>query len=212
MAFTLAEVLITLGIIGVVAAMTIPAMINKTNEAEFKTAWKKGFAEVVNATNMYQEQYGDIDFSTNDSIRDAYSKVMVLTEKDTLANLFAPSYFFYKGTSTWDASTDTNSTVAGVTSSGLVIRFFNEANTDCSSAIGNLTSICGSFTIDVNGKKKPNMFGKDLFFLWIVKKNDKYVVYPGGVSYDNLTCEVGSSNWLNSVGCSAMVLNNLDLP
>ena len=36
--FTLAEVLITLGIIGVVAAMTIPTLISNTNGAQFKTA------------------------------------------------------------------------------------------------------------------------------------------------------------------------------
>ena len=40
-AFTLAEVLITLGIIGVVAAMTIPTLISNTNGAQFKTAYKK---------------------------------------------------------------------------------------------------------------------------------------------------------------------------
>ena len=38
--FTLAEVLITLLIIGVVASLTIPAIINNTQEAENKTVWK----------------------------------------------------------------------------------------------------------------------------------------------------------------------------
>lgn len=37
-AFTLAEVLITLGIIGVVAAMTMPTLMNSTNGAQYKTA------------------------------------------------------------------------------------------------------------------------------------------------------------------------------
>ena len=40
-AFTLAEVLITLGIIGVVAAMTMPTLMNSTNGAQYKTAYKK---------------------------------------------------------------------------------------------------------------------------------------------------------------------------
>ena len=40
-AFTLAEVLITLGIIGVVVAMTLPALINKTRNKELHTAFLK---------------------------------------------------------------------------------------------------------------------------------------------------------------------------
>ena len=39
--FTLAEVLITLGIIGVVAAMTMPTLMNQTNGAQYKAAYKK---------------------------------------------------------------------------------------------------------------------------------------------------------------------------
>ena len=39
--FTLAEVLITLGIIGVVAAMTIPTLIQNTNSVKFATQFKK---------------------------------------------------------------------------------------------------------------------------------------------------------------------------
>ena len=39
--FTLAEVLITLGIIGVVAAMTIPTLMQKTNDSEIKSSYKK---------------------------------------------------------------------------------------------------------------------------------------------------------------------------
>ena len=39
--FTLAEVLITLVIIGVIAAMTIPTLMNNTNSQEFRSAFKK---------------------------------------------------------------------------------------------------------------------------------------------------------------------------
>ena len=39
--FTLAEVLITLGIIGVVAAMTMPTLMNSTQGAQYKAAYKK---------------------------------------------------------------------------------------------------------------------------------------------------------------------------
>ena len=43
-AFTLAEVLITLGIIGIVAAMTLPGIINDTRYAEIQTSLKKNYS------------------------------------------------------------------------------------------------------------------------------------------------------------------------
>ena len=50
--FTLAEVLITLGIIGVVAAMTMPTLINSTQGAQYKTAFKKALSVLSQAVVM----------------------------------------------------------------------------------------------------------------------------------------------------------------
>src|SRR5574344_1540654 len=50
--FTLAEVLIVLGIIGVVAAMTIPTLMNQTGQAEFRTGFKKIISTLNQAINM----------------------------------------------------------------------------------------------------------------------------------------------------------------
>lgn len=50
--FTLAEVLITLGIIGVVAAMTIPTLMSNTNSSEMKTAFKKILSAMNQAVTM----------------------------------------------------------------------------------------------------------------------------------------------------------------
>jgi len=47
--FTLAEILLTLTVIGVVAALTIPTLLQKTNEAELKVAWKRDFAILSSA-------------------------------------------------------------------------------------------------------------------------------------------------------------------
>ena len=44
--FTLAEVLITLGIIGVVAAMTMPTLMNSTQGAQYKAAYKKALSAI----------------------------------------------------------------------------------------------------------------------------------------------------------------------
>lgn len=50
--FTLAEVLITLGIIGVVAAMTMPTLMNQTQGAQYKTAYKKALSALSQAVTL----------------------------------------------------------------------------------------------------------------------------------------------------------------
>jgi len=60
--FTLAEVLITLGIIGVVAAMTIPTLIANTNSAKFKSQFKKSLATLNQAALMGTAQY-ELDYA-----------------------------------------------------------------------------------------------------------------------------------------------------
>lgn len=64
--FTLAEVLITLGIIGVVAAMTIPTLIQNTNSAKFSAQFKKSVSTLSQAAIMGQAQY-DTDFGLTDN-------------------------------------------------------------------------------------------------------------------------------------------------
>lgn len=64
-AFTLAEVLITLGIIGVVAVMTMPSLIAKHKEKELAVGIRKLYADVNNALRLSQVEFdGDIDYST----------------------------------------------------------------------------------------------------------------------------------------------------
>ena len=61
-AFTLAEVLITLGIIGVVAAMTIPTLMANVKAHQYSAKFKKTISTLSNAAKMSQAQYG-FDFS-----------------------------------------------------------------------------------------------------------------------------------------------------
>ena len=59
-AFTLAEVLITLGIIGIVAAMTIPTLISKYTEKQTVTHLIKVYTTLSNAFQMVNAEYGPI--------------------------------------------------------------------------------------------------------------------------------------------------------
>jgi len=58
-AFTLAEVLITLGIIGVVAAMTMPTLIQKHQKKVFVTKMKYTYSVLDNAFIMARQEHGD---------------------------------------------------------------------------------------------------------------------------------------------------------
>ena len=55
-AFTLAEVLITLGIIGIVAALTLPSVVAHYKEKVLVTQVKKAYSEMQNALKMYSAQ------------------------------------------------------------------------------------------------------------------------------------------------------------
>lgn len=57
--FTLAEVLITLVIIGVIAAMTIPTLMSNTNQQENKTAFKKAISTLNQAITMQYALSGE---------------------------------------------------------------------------------------------------------------------------------------------------------
>lgn len=61
--FTLAEVLITLAIIGVVATLTLPALMTNTQEQQAKSALKKGINTLTEAAQMNQAIEG-FDYSS----------------------------------------------------------------------------------------------------------------------------------------------------
>lgn len=50
--FTLAEILIVLMVIGVIATMTVPSMMKGVNDAQLKTAYKKAFNTIANWSAM----------------------------------------------------------------------------------------------------------------------------------------------------------------
>ena len=82
-AFTLAEVLITLGIIGVVAAMTIPNLIANYREKVFVTSAKRGYSVLTNAMNKWNADNGVVGdptyfwlSGTNDELLNELAKVL----------------------------------------------------------------------------------------------------------------------------------------
>lgn len=61
-AFTLSEVLITLGVLGIVAALTVPILVSNTRGRQYRSKLRKSMATVAQAARMSNGMYG-FDFS-----------------------------------------------------------------------------------------------------------------------------------------------------
>ncbi len=59
--FSLAEVLITLGIIGVVAAITIPSLISNARKSAIESQLKKSYASITNVIRLAEIDNGSMD-------------------------------------------------------------------------------------------------------------------------------------------------------
>ena len=71
-AFTLAEVLITLGIIGVVAAMTLPSLIQDYKEKQTVSHLLKAYALMDQSYRLMLSEYGNPrDFGVTSTVADA---------------------------------------------------------------------------------------------------------------------------------------------
>ena len=166
--FTLAEVLITLAIIGVVATLTLPALMTNTQEQQAKSALKKGINTLTEAAQMNQAIDGFdysslVETSTEDentqSLYGLLSKRINLDySKQGLSNKVQPSY--RNGS---DGASDSNFTV--FFRDGATLSFPNAA---MSSSVGygaapaNETQDDGlpygiPVLYDTNGPKAPNI-------------------------------------------------------
>lgn len=79
-AFTLAEVLITLVIIGVIAAMTVPSLMNNTNKKENIVRYKKAISTINQALNRNYALYGfnmaSVDANCKNEDKDRADSIM----------------------------------------------------------------------------------------------------------------------------------------
>lgn len=157
--FTLAEVLITLGIIGVVAAMTMPTLMNSTNGAQYRTAYKKALS-VLNQAVVLNVALDDFDLSQ--ATTSGTSGDGVNLEKASLYSIFKNRMNVVKTSTAADYKIKLNGAEADFGGSNNFTLYFNdgiafsfpasgaERNTQCTE-----TNPCYG-VIDVNGAKNPN--------------------------------------------------------
>lgn len=205
--FTLSEVLLVLSVIGVVAALTIPALVQKVNDDQYKAAWKKTFSTMSQAHTLIMQENGGAlanSFTTDSSFRNLFkAKLNYLTTCDD-TSCAAPSLKKMDGSA--DAYSFTNNLVL---SNGSILSIFHVDSQNCthSSHIGSPVE-CGWIMTDVNGKTGPNQWGKDIYGIWVT--NDRILPWganPYGAansSWNEPTCSTSSTGY----GCGSKNLYN----
>ena len=170
--FTLAEVLITLVIIGIIAAMTIPTLMNNTNNHEYVSKLKKTYSTLSQATKLLISENGPVSGwgLTNDEtgyqkLMDMYGKVLQRAKICNGSGCFSSDmYTNLDGTDYKRLDTDTRwaSLPKFILSDGTLVMFDSSMSPDCTGSFGGV-KFCVEIFVDINGKKKPNRWGRDLF-------------------------------------------------
>lgn len=168
-AFTLSEVLITLGIIGIVAAMTMPVLVGSSRKSEIESKLKKVYSVVNQAVNISMSDgrwtmpptyYRYDNNLLNEWLQTALFKYLNKTESFRNSNEFNHPLSNYM--KDWPGI---------ILSDGTILWFNNNAQIHVS--------------VDINGTKGPNKQGVDLFnfFLDFEDKRNLGNFYPSGYAF-----------------------------
>lgn len=176
LAFTLTEVLITLGIIGIVSAMTIPALINRIRDVQTEAILKEDYAILQQVMKLAESQDASVD-----TIPDNMSGLKNWFDIYLRPNLKTAAVCYEtKGCWTSGDSYNLAGHVAGWNRKGIgigydiiIIRLQNGSSFcldgysagDMKRMFGINTTTSFAIYIDTNGDKLPNTIGKDIFIL-----------------------------------------------
>ena len=216
--FTLAEVLITLGIVGVVAAMTMPGLITRYEEKVLLTQFKKVYSTLFQAYNMAYQEYGrakDWDVDNTEEGRERIYNILSphlkiahnwgnkparsnkLVYKDLPGNIISYQFIaFYLKSYNFSLS---DGTMIGIT-------WDNEVEMPI-------------LQVDINGFKGPNQIGKDYFILCLnSKKGSPFITgFPKWWTLWPSVCTTkakgeGETGWWRGGACANWVIatGNMD--
>ena len=173
--FTLAEVLITLGIIGVVSAITLPAVINDAQDKQFKAMFKKQYSTIAQAIQMVYAKNGTYITTAGGWEKMPYFvceigkelksigsgiKCEVLSNNQNYTTNSIPknSNIHWHDDDEWfDKKGEKMRLNGGYSALTFLLPDGAMINFNCTYEV----------FIDVNGYKKPNIVGRDIFYFFI---------------------------------------------
>ena len=182
-AFTLAEVLITLAIIGVIAAMTIPSLMSKTNDAELKAAAKVAYSNLSQAVMKVSQDHAGVSLPLAMTTQMGYGPDPFMRE---LASKMSVSKTCYQGSGSicWNTEVAYGGLAKGiydarggngaidssfVLNNGSFVGFLLDSGSDF--AYGEDTGRSFVLVVDTNGLRPPNKYCKDIVPFYVDDKN-----------------------------------------
>lgn len=162
--FTLAEVLITLGIIGVVAAITLPSLIANYQKKLTVTKLHQAYNFLQQVFENAQVEYGDMNtwdcFKPHTCSTETFANTYIIPYiKDpqfkTYPNLLIAGYKSYPKQLNGDNVLTSVKQIIQTKQNYVYMIYFYDTQ-DNNRRIFNIA-------IDINGKNKPNILGKDIF-------------------------------------------------
>lgn len=220
-AFTLAEVLITLGIIGVVAAMTIPTLMTNYKAKRLHSQFLKSYSLVQQAFKLMEADDVSLDPSTYKGDFLFYRVFMnyLTGATDCQVQAAAPSSSIcFDGSNNSDV--DINSyyrPLHGATNTLWKIRWLLDdgqiALQDGTLLLFENASVGKVYvSVDINGhNNKPNILGYDLFTFQFLDGELKTMGDKGTDYTDmNTYCNPKSTDILNGIACAQKAKEDTD--
>ena len=188
--FTLAEVLIVLTIIGIIAAITIPIVISSINNQKFITGLQKAnntFSNVINASqaDVKMESWDFSKDTTNLAKTYIVPYLNVAKNCENGEGCFASGYTFKDGSQDIDYNTSSDYYKI-MTTDGVSIAI--KGTQGCT---GENLSVCIDYIVDTNGVEPPNKWGKDVHAFQTLANLNAVVPYGTFKEYD-----AASGKWI----------------
>ncbi len=201
-AFTMAEVLITLGIIGIVAAMTLPTVVKDKRNKELETAFKKQYNVISRVLDyMYaQDMQTTPDALSTKAFYDTFNKVSKVIKTCVSPDIDSKLCFTQSKDYTYKDLQGKNGYIVSDEFDDYQIVLIDGAL---------ITFNVSSIGMDVNGKMKgPNFLGYDVFLFDIGNKGGRGVLVPRG-GEDKINCTLtGRTSAYNGKHCAYWALKD----
>ena len=201
-AFTLAEVLIALSVIGIVAALTIPSLVQLHRKLVVETKLKKAYNTISNAIKLSENDNGPMSTWPQKEQLNVYefwdvylnpylNGARICVNQEACGYKTIMDYIKWSGTGNWILFTGSSRLLFKL-NDGTVV-FMPLFTTDYN---GNIV-YQESLFIDINGAQFPNEAGRDVFYFYRDYTNSRITAIKGNCAVKRMYCtyEIMSNGW-----------------